>query len=80
MVVPELATVVVEPLMLEQLPGARVVQLRIVDDDEPGVAGEVGPDVVVMGVVAELVDDKIVGIAPLFPDEIVRVEDALARG
>ena len=75
MVVPELASVVVEPLLLEQVPGARMVQLWIVDDNEPGVAGEVGPDVVVMGVVAELVDDQIVRIAPSLPDEVVRVED-----
>ena len=40
----------------------RLVQLRVVQHDQAGIAGEVGPHVVVAAGVAELVDDQIEGL------------------
>ena len=49
------------------------MQLRVVQDDEAGVAEQVGPHVVVARGVPQLKDGQVVGMTALLPDEIVRV-------
>ena len=72
-VVPELAAVVVESLLLQQAARPRLVQPRVVQDDEAGEGGEVGPHVVVARRVTELIHDQIVGMAARHPQENRRV-------
>ena len=69
-VVPEFPPVVVEPLLLEEVVRARLMQPRIVQHDEAGVGRHVAPHEGVAWRVAELVDDKIVGIATRLPEEV----------
>ena len=76
MVVAKLPAVVVRASLAQQVPGARVVEARIVQDDEARIGREVRPHVVVPAGVAELVDDEVVGRPLVFPDEVVRVEHA----
>ena len=54
----------------EQGQRAGLVHLRVVQDDQPRVVEQVAPHVVVAGGVAELVDDQVVGGAPMPPDEV----------
>ena len=72
MIEPELVPVVVEAPLVKQLPRPCVVQPRIVQHDQPGPGGEVGPHVIVKHGVAEMIDDEIVGRAAVAPDEVVR--------
>ena len=61
--------------------GPRLVQLRVVQDDQARVAGEVGPHVVVAAGVAELVDHQIEGPSLMQRREVVRRADgAPGRG
>jgi hypothetical protein len=69
-VVPEFPPVVVEPFLLEEVVCARLVQACVVQHDEARVRGHVSPHEVVAWRVAELVDDKIVGIAARLPEEV----------
>ena len=55
----QLGAQVVRPAAGDQRMRPRLVQLRVVQHDQAGVAGEVGPHVVVAAGVAELVDDQI---------------------
>ncbi len=71
MVVGKLAAVVVEAPVLQEPPRPRMVQPAVVQDDEPGKRREIRPDVVMTRRIAELIDHKIVGIAPMLPDEVV---------
>ena len=73
MVVPELMPVVVEPSLLEQRARARLMQPRIVQDDQTRVGGQIAPHEVVARRVAQLIDDKVVGIAARPPGKIARV-------
>ena len=73
MVVPELAAVVVAPLVLQQGARPRVMEPRVVQHHETGERREIAPHEVVAGRVAELVDDKIVGIAARLPPEVAGV-------
>ena len=45
------------------------MELTIVEHDEAGIADEIRPHVVVKGRVAHLVDDQIVRLAAMVPDE-----------
>ena len=51
---------------------ARVMQAGVVQDDEAGIPQRVGPLVIVMGRVAELIDGEIERPLLLDPDEVVR--------
>ena len=55
----QLGAQIVRPAAGDQRMRPRLVQLRVVQHDQAGVAGEVGPHVVVAARVAELVDDQI---------------------
>ena len=48
-----------------------MVQVRVVEDDEPRILEQVGPHEVVAAGVPELVDDQIVGSLLVQPDEVV---------
>ena len=76
MVVAKFPAVVVEPPPAQQVTGARVMETRVVQDDESGIADQVGPHVVVARGVAQLVDDEVVRRTLLLPDEVVRVKDS----
>ena len=70
-IVPEFATVIVEPFLLQQMPCARVMKPRVVEDDQTRVPRQICPLVVVTRSVAKLIDDEIVGLALVSPDKIV---------
>ena len=81
MVEPELAAVVVQSWapLLQQHASARVVELAVMEDDQAGIADQIGPHVVVTGRVAELIDDEIVGTLAVLPDEVVCAEQPYTR-
>jgi hypothetical protein len=80
MVEPELAAVIVlsRTPLLQQDASTRVVQLAVVENDQTWKARRVRPRVVVTGGVAELIDDQIVGMLAVLPEEVVRAEQARA--
>ena len=55
----------------QQARGAGVVQVRIVEHDEPGELKKVRPHEIVAACVPELVHDQVVGSLPAQPDEVV---------
>ena len=71
----ELGTVLVKPAVIEQQSGPRLVELPVVQHDEAGIPDEERPHEVVARRVAHLVDDQIVGVPELAPDELVRGPD-----
>jgi hypothetical protein len=48
-----------------------VVQLAVVENDESRIPGQIGPHVVVARRIPELVDDKVIAVATMLPDEIM---------
>ena len=73
MIEAELTPVVVASPLLQKCASPRVMELTIVQDDEARIADQIGPDVVVIGRIAKLIDDKLVRLAEMLPDEIVCV-------
>ena len=67
----QLGTQVVRPAAGDQRMRPRLVQLRVVQHDQAGVAGEVGPHVVVAACIAELVDDQIERLGVMDGREVV---------
>src|SRR5215831_19259758 len=73
MVVPELTPVGVHASRTKQLCCTRVVQTRVVQDNQARVLKEVRPHVVVPLRIPELVDDHVVRRESAAPDEVVGV-------
>ena len=69
----ELVSVVVVSTLAYELPTARVMQLSVVQDNEPRVSRQVRPHVVMAGRITELVDREVVRPPELLPDKIMRV-------
>ena len=67
----ELGAIVGNPLLPQEQSRPRMVQAGVVQHDQARVAQSVGPDVIVMRRIAELVDHEVVGIARVAPHEIV---------
>ncbi len=76
MVEPELPAIVFISLLLQQQPGARVMELAVVEDDEAGIPEEGRPQVVMTGRISKLVNDEIVLLSAILPDEVVCGEEA----
>ena len=57
----ELGAIVRGASLAQQERGAGVMQMRVVQDDEAGIAERVGPLIIVVRRIAELVDDQIIG-------------------
>ena len=60
------------PAAGQQREGPRLVELRVVQDEQPGMAQQIRPHVVMVARVPHLIDDEIVGSAEVPRDEIVR--------
>ena len=70
--VAEFGDVVALAAVAEQGVRPGVVQLAVVEDDEAGIAHQVGPHELVAGGVPELIDDQIVGLRQVPRHEVVR--------
>ena len=71
MVPAELGAVVGGPLLAEEESGAGMVEVCIVQHDEAGDVQRVGPLIIVMRGIAELVDRQVIGGEAPLPDEVV---------
>src|SRR5215211_8536319 len=72
MIPTELGAIVVGAALAQQERGARVMQARVVQYDETREAQRVGPLIIVMRRIAELIDRQVIGRSPAAPDEVVR--------
>ena len=73
-VIGELGPVSFDIAARKEVVTARGLQVAVVDDDKSRVAGQVRPHVVMRGGIAELVDDEIVGVPRVPPDNVMRAE------
>jgi hypothetical protein len=77
----ELRAIVRGSVRAQQRRRACVVQMRLVQHDQPGITERVGPFVVVMRRVAELVDGEVVRLLLVTPHEVVcRSNERVRRG
>ena len=69
----EFREIVVEARLdaLEQPQCPGLVHLRVMQHEQAGVAKQIRPHEIVRGGVPQLVDDEIVGLAPVAPDEVM---------
>ena len=80
MVESELGTVIGETLPAEERPGARMVQLGVVEHHQAAITEHIGPHVVVAPRVPSLEDDSIVSGTMRGPDELMRIVHCESRG